>query len=90
MADAPYQENLGVILGAEHGEAMRNQYGGECYRCGEWCGPGEGHFEKRGRSWLVQHIDCAIVYRGTDVGRNGNPKGERAYGLLPKHRPDAG
>jgi hypothetical protein len=49
---------------------MRNQHGGTCYRCGEWCKPGEGHFERiQGKGWRVQHAGCAIKYRGTKVGR---------------------
>lgn len=26
----------------------------------------------RGAKWRVQHADCAIKYRGTDVQGNGN------------------
>lgn len=48
---------------------MRNKYSGVCYRCGGNVVPLEGHFEKQGRVWLVQHADCAIKYRGTEVGR---------------------
>ena len=34
----------------------RNQYGGDCYRCGEWVKPGDGHFERViGKGWRVQH-----------------------------------
>jgi len=49
--------------------AMRNQYRGTCYRCGETVEPGEGHFEKRrhGR-WATHHATCAIAYHGTDTG----------------------
>lgn len=44
---------------------MRNQYPGECYRCGEHVAAGEGHFERFGHSWRVQHAACAITHRGT-------------------------
>lgn len=44
---------------------MRNRYGGPCYRCGVWCAPGEGHFERFQSGWRVQHAACAIAYRGT-------------------------
>lgn len=50
---------------------MRNQYPGTCYRCGKHCAAGEGHFERVGRTWRVQHASCAIKYRGTDVGKPG-------------------
>lgn len=43
----------------------RNQFGGDCYRCGKWCTPGEGHFERLGPKWRVQHAACAIEFRGT-------------------------
>lgn len=46
----------------------RNQYGGKCYRCGEWCGPGDGHFERHKRGWRLQHAGCAIVYRNAPGG----------------------
>lgn len=45
---------------------MRNRYPGTCYRCGLWCPEGEGHFERRGHEWLLQHARCAIMFRGTD------------------------
>ena len=57
---------------------MRNQYAGICYRCGETVRPNEGRFErvtkiqreKWGASfvgrWLIQHANCAIVWRGTN------------------------
>ena len=45
---------------------MRNKYPGICYRCGEHCPAGQGHFERAGKSWRVQHAHCAIKYRGTD------------------------
>ena len=56
----------------------RNRFGAICYRCGKWCEPEAGHFERvtfkkrqDGRApeqstWRVQHADCAIKYRGTD------------------------
>lgn len=43
---------------------MRNQYGGECYRCGLWVEEGEGHFERFRSVWHVQHANCAIDNRG--------------------------
>lgn len=65
---------------------MRNQYGGYCYRCGEYVAPKEGHFEKFSRKhrvrhpnaprfikWVVQHADCAITHRGTDKSIWGAP-----------------
>lgn len=62
---------------------MRNKYGGDCYRCGKWCAPGAGHFERvPGRGWRVQHADCAIEHRGTktvaasdDRAAGDNPEG---------------
>lgn len=71
---------------------MRNKYPGICYRCGEPVAVGEGHFEENlhklvgskqlfpvldGPKWITQHAECAIKYRGTHVGREGQPKGER-------------
>lgn len=48
---------------------MRNKFPGTCYRCGEHCKAGEGHFERiPGKGWRVQHAICAIKYRGTQVG----------------------
>lgn len=44
---------------------MRNRYPGQCYRCMGWVAAGEGHFERLGRTWRVQHAECAIKYRGT-------------------------
>ena len=44
---------------------MRNRYGGDCYRCGKWCAPGEGHFERFLGRFRVQHATCAIENRGT-------------------------
>ena len=42
----------------------RNTYPGECYRCKEWVPAGEGHFERLGAHWRVQHAACAIEHRG--------------------------
>jgi hypothetical protein len=58
---------------------MRNKFPGICYRCGTHVEPGEGHFERDAvsRTWRTQHADCAIAYRGTDVG-NSEPRGTRA------------
>lgn len=50
---------------------MRNKFPGECYRCAQWVTAGEGHFERLGSSWRVQHATCAIEHRGT-------PDSERA------------
>ncbi len=44
---------------------MRNQYPGVCYRCNEMCASGDGHFERLGTKWRVQHAKCAIKFRGT-------------------------
>ena len=43
---------------------MRNKFPGVCYRCGKWCEAGDGHFERLGQSWRVQHASCAIEHRG--------------------------
>lgn len=43
----------------------RNQYPGICYRCQLPCAVGEGHFERLGSIWRVQHATCAIERRGT-------------------------
>lgn len=43
---------------------MRNLHPGTCYRCGEWCDVGDGHFERLGSKWRVQHAECAIARRG--------------------------
>ena len=46
---------------------MRNQYGGDCYRCGLWVAPGTGYFEKLrdARGWRVQHCyrthNCGVT-----------------------------
>jgi len=65
---------------------MKNKFKGTCYRCGKDVLPGEGHVEtldKRRRTadnnyvftagWRVQHKDCAIKYRHTDVHYIKNP-----------------
>lgn len=44
---------------------MRNKHPGMCYRCGKWCEAGEGHFERFGKGWRIQHASCAIEHRGT-------------------------
>lgn len=44
---------------------MRNRFPGECYRCNGWVPAGEGHFERLGSTWRVQHAACAIEFRGT-------------------------
>lgn len=44
---------------------MRNRFPGVCYRCNQPCAAGDGHFEKMGRSWRVQHAACAIEHRGS-------------------------
>jgi hypothetical protein len=44
---------------------MRNRFPGECYRCKAWVPAGEGHFERIGGGWRVQHAACAIEFRGT-------------------------
>ncbi len=43
---------------------MRNNFGGTCYRCGQWCAPREGHFERFRGTWRVQHAACAVEHRG--------------------------
>lgn len=43
---------------------MRNEYRGECYRCSAIVEPGDGHFERFGNGWRLQHAACAIKYRG--------------------------
>lgn len=56
---------------------MRNKFPGHCFRCGEYVGRLEGHFERtKEGSWLLQHAECAIRYRNTQVGRS-EPKGVR-------------
>lgn len=44
---------------------MRNKHPGRCYRCGQWCAAGDGHFERFAGGWRVQHASCAINFRGT-------------------------
>lgn len=59
---------------------MRNQYPGSCYRCGEWVPAGAGHFERLGRTWRVQHADCAIKFRGQpDEARQEQSARDRAF-----------
>lgn len=49
---------------------MRNEHGGNCYRCGLWVPPGTGYFEKIRREdrkpgdpkWRVQH--CYRTHNG--------------------------
>jgi hypothetical protein len=47
---------------------VRNQHPGTCYRCGQLCAAGEGHFERMPYGfyprWRVQHAACAIEHRG--------------------------
>lgn len=50
---------------------MRNKYPGYCYRCGQHVKKGEGHFERKRGHWRLQHADCAIKYRGTNVQGSG-------------------
>ena len=52
---------------------MRNKHPGKCYRCGNIVAPGEGHFERWGGGWRVQHDACAIVYRGTQQNHRTAP-----------------
>lgn len=49
---------------------MRNRFSGICYRCGERVEKQEGHFERTKGGWLLQHAECAIEYRGTEVGKS--------------------
>lgn len=42
---------------------MRNKFSGPCYRCGKEVRIGDGHFQKHGAKWLLQHAYCAIQYR---------------------------
>ena len=42
----------------------RNQFPGPCYRCGTNVAVGDGHFERLGYKWRVQHATCAIEFRG--------------------------
>lgn len=41
---------------------MRNQFGGDCYRCGLWVPPGTGYFERSNGGWRVQH--CYRTHNG--------------------------
>ena len=43
---------------------MRNRFAGTCYRCDKRCAAGDGHFERIGKTWRVQHATCAIEFRG--------------------------
>lgn len=53
---------------------MRNRYPGTCFRCGEPVAKGKGHFQRtRDGRWLTQHAECAVKYRGTNVGYDGRP-----------------
>lgn len=45
----------------------RNAYGGYCRECGKWTPPGFGHFERRGRRWLVHCVECASGGKGALV-----------------------
>jgi hypothetical protein len=40
---------------------MRNKHPGVCYRCGQHCAAGDGHFERHKGGWRVQHAKCAII-----------------------------
>jgi hypothetical protein len=42
---------------------MRNKFPGTCYRCGELCPAGHGHFERYLNGWRVQHAICAFSAR---------------------------
>lgn len=42
---------------------MRNKFGGNCYHCGLWVKPGDGHFERYNRGWRVQHATCCLENR---------------------------
>lgn len=42
---------------------MRNRYAGSCFRCGKTVGVGEGHFERCGNHWKVQHVECVFENR---------------------------
>jgi hypothetical protein len=56
-----------------------NSYTATCYRCGGTVAKNEGFVEKVGidqwrkwrqhfsTRWLVQHVECATRFRGTDV-----------------------
>lgn len=55
---------------------MRNKYPGICYRCGQMCEKGAGHFERYKGSFRVQHAECAIRWR--------NMKNETRTGLVDR------
>jgi hypothetical protein len=52
---------------------MRNKYPGICYRCGGNVGIGDGHFERYGNGWRLQHAKCAILCRETNFHYTANP-----------------
>lgn len=61
---------------------MRNRFKGICYRCGSTVEKGAGHFERYRKQlsngskvvrWRVQHAECAIKYRGTNIHYIDNP-----------------
>lgn len=62
---------------------MRNQFGGDCYRCGLWVKPGTGYFEKirHGRGWRVQHcygshgggITCVMAKEAASLSCSTKP-----------------
>ena len=56
----------------------RNAYGGYCRECGRWTPPGFGHFERRGRRWLVHCVECAS-------GRKLPPEGDVAAQDMQRH-----
>lgn len=62
---------------------MRNQFPGTCYRCGNSVPAGEGHFERSpvSRGWRVQHAECAIAFRGTDVGKDGETERREKWAM---------
>lgn len=61
----------------------RNRYPGMCYRCGDLVAAGNGHFERNGFGWRVQHADCAIQWRGKVA-----PTKEAAKAWRYAHNPD--
>lgn len=79
---------------------MRNKYPGICYRCGRYCDVGEGHFEKvpfeirkyGDPKYRVQHASCAILHRGTDLGKEGASEKREAVrdGKLFRHAAGTG
>lgn len=42
---------------------MRNKHPGTCYRCGQFCDKGQGHFERHKGTFRVQHAECAIKFK---------------------------